>query len=182
MEKPKQLKPKPCRACKFKFIPRVSTQVVCCPNCALELNRINKSKDYDKKTRQLKASIKTRGDYTAEAQTSINRYVRQRDINLGCVSCKRGGSCQFHAGHFISIGANCSLRFNLLNINKQCAQCNKWRGGKPIPYRINLIKKIGLERVEWLEGPHDALNYSINDLKRIKRIFDKKYKRLKANE
>ena len=177
--KTKKIREKQCRVCGFRFIPRATTQIVCGHICAITLNQRRKAKEFDAETRRLKKTIKTRGDYTAEAQTSINRYVRARDSKNGCISCGRGGGCQFHAGHYISIGKNCSLRFFLKNIHKQCAQCNKWRGSNAIPYRIALIKKIGLLGVEWLEGPHDAKNYAIDDLIRIKKIFDKKFKRIK---
>jgi hypothetical protein len=32
-------------------------------------------------------------------------------------------------------------------------------------YRSNLLKKIGLQKVEWLEGPHDPKKYVIEELK-----------------
>jgi hypothetical protein len=176
MPKQKELKAKKCRVCTFPFFPRASTQVVCSPRCALELNKINKGKAYDRKTKELKQAIKTRGDYNKEAQTAINRYVRARDFKDLCISCGnpnfRG---RYDAGHFLSIGSDCSLRFNLLNIHKQCHwNCNISRSGNQIRYRKRLIKKIGIDKVDWLEGPHDALKYTIEDLKRIKRIFTKK--------
>ena len=180
-KKKKESNSKACRVCTFRFIPRVSTQVVCSPSCALKLNKLKKDKAYDKRTRELKASIKTRGDYASFAQTSINRYVRLRDRANNCISCGRDHSGRYDAGHFISVGSNSTLRFNLLNIHKQCHwNCNIKRSGNQIQYRKRLVKKIGVDKVEWLEGPHDALKYSIEDLKRIKRIFDKKCKMLKA--
>lgn len=175
--KKKQLKAKPCRACKYSFFPRVSTQVVCSPNCALELNRINKSKAYDKKTRELKEKIKTRGDYASEAQTAINRYVRARDYQDNCISCGRNHSGRYDAGHYQTVGAFPELRFNLWNIHKQCHwNCNINRSGNQIAYRKRLIKKIGVDKVEWLEGKHEPLKPSIEYLKRIKKIFTKKAK------
>jgi len=179
-KKIKHLKPKKCRACLFKFIPRVSTQVVCSPICAITLNNRKKQKDYDAETRRLKKTIKTRGDYTKDAQTSINRYVRFRDYEDNCISCGRDHLGRWDAGHYQNVGSFPELRFNLWNISKQCHwNCNIKRGGNQIQYRKRLIKKIGVDKVEWLEGPHDALKYSIEDLKRIKRIFDKKAKKLK---
>jgi hypothetical protein len=180
-KKKKYLKPKKCRVCTYSFIPRATTQVVCCPACALELNKINKSKAYDKKTRELKAGIKTRADYTNEAQVSFNKYVRIRDNSDPCISCGRYHSGRYDAGHYQSVGAFPELRFNLWNVHKQCHwSCNIKKSGNQIQYRKRLIKKIGIKRVEWIESHHDPKKYSISDLKRIKRLFDKKYKILLA--
>lgn len=176
------LKPKNCRVCTFRFIPRATTQVVCSPLCALKLNVLNKSKAYDKKTKELKAGIKTRTDHADDAQISINKYARLRDHADNCISCNNVNfTGRYDAGHFLSRGAYPELRFNLWNIHKQCHwNCNIKRSGNQIAYRKRLIKKIGIERVEWLEGPHDPLKYTIEDLKRIKAIFHKKYRLLKT--
>lgn len=178
-KKKKYLKAKPCRVCTFRFIPRVSTQVVCCPNCALELNKINKAKAYDKKTRDLKQGIKKRADYEQEAQVAFNGFIRARDSEDNCISCGRDNGCQYHAGHYISVGADIALRYNTLNCHKQCATCNNILSANLVRYRRQLVKKIGIAKVEWLEGPHDVNKYTIEDLKRIKRIFNKKAKRAK---
>ena len=146
--------------------------------CALKLNKKNKLRAYDAETRRLKATIKTRADYAEDAQKSINRYVRLRDDALPCISCNRHHSGQYHAGHWLSRGAFPELAYCLLNINKQCAPCNNEKSGNQALYRVSLVKKIGIDKVEWLEGPHEPLKASIDYLKRIKKVFDKKYKRL----
>ena len=38
-------------------------------------------------------------------------------------------------------------------------------------YRINLVAKIGAEKVEWLEGPHEAKRYDLDEVKAIKAKF-----------
>lgn len=178
--KEKHLKDKPCRVCTFRFIPRVSTQVVCCPTCAIALNKIKQSKAYDKKTKELKEGIKSRADHTSEAQVSFNKFIRLRDAANRCISCNRDHSGQYHAGHYISVGSHPELRFNTYNCHKQCAPCNNHLSGNQVRYRRYLVKKIGIGKVESLEGNHDAKHYSISDLKRIKAIFHKKYRLLKA--
>jgi hypothetical protein len=42
------------------------------------------------------------------------------------------------------------------------------KSGNLGPYRIELIKRIGQEKVDWLEGPHEPKRYTIDDLKAIK--------------
>ena len=147
----------------------------------LALDKIKKAKAYDEETRVLKKSIKTRGDYNKEAQTAFNLYVRLRDAKENCISCGRDHDGRYDAGHFQTVGAFPELRYHLWNVNKQCHfNCNIKRSGNLIEYRKGLIKKLGIERVEWLEGQHDAIKYSISDLVRIKKIFTLKAKRLKA--
>lgn len=136
-----------------------------------------KTKEFKKETRERKESLKSRGDWIKEAQAQFNRYVRARDYELPCISCQRYHEGQYHAGHYRSVGGNPELRFEELNNNKQCAPCNNHLSGNLVDYRINLIKKIGLDKVEWLEGPHEPKKYTIEEIKDIKA----KYRKL-ANE
>jgi hypothetical protein len=42
------------------------------------------------------------------------------------------------------------------------------KSGNILEYRIRLVKKIGQSAVDWLEGPHEAKRYTIDELKEIK--------------
>ena len=90
-------------------------------------------------------------------QKYVNAYVRQRDqINeqgdFRCISCGQiKPKSQCNAGHFFSRGNFASVRFDLDNIHSQCIRCNMHLHGNLIPYRENLIKKIGLKKFEELE-------------------------------
>ena len=125
-----------------------------------------------------KERIKKAGDYIKEAQAAVNRYVRGRDYEKPCVSCgsnpdqKRGGTVD--AGHYRSRGAASHLRFNVFNISKQCVKCNRYNSGNAVDFRIELIKRIGLERVERLENDNEPRKFTIDYLKRIKKIFSKR--------
>ncbi len=127
------------------------------------------------------------------AQNSVNRYVKLRDFGLACISCGRsekeirrelggrpGGA--WHAGHFRSVASASQLRFNLLNINKQCAACNcgeRLRGINGLSirasYELNLAAKIGRNKVELLNANHSFATYNKEYLGRIRQVFDKKY-------
>lgn len=89
------------------------------------------------------------------AEEAVNAYIRERDWkgdHFECVSCKKKyARSHMHAGHFYSVGGHSYTRFNEDNINGQCISCNSYKGGNLLPYRKNLIKKIGQERVEELE-------------------------------
>lgn len=141
-----------------------------------------------------KERIKRPSETRAEAQKSVNRYIRARDYHEGCISCGKSkeevesdqgwkvGGC-WDAGHYKSRGAKGQLRFVLFNIHKQCKSCNA--GSDKFShkadtvaskYRVNLIKKIGSEKVEWLDN-NNGIDHRKNDKeyhRRIKKIFDKK--------
>ena len=97
------------------------------------------------------------GKLIEDAQKLVNAYVRKRDaINPNgdfiCISCKKlKPKDQCNAGHFYNRGNFGSVRFDLDNIHSQCIQCNYHQHGNLLPYRENLIKKIGLERFQNLE-------------------------------
>jgi len=131
-------------------------------------------------------ALKTRRDYTKEAQTGVNFYARVRDAGKPCISSGRilslsfkvGGSSD--AGHFRSVGSAPHLRFHLWNIHGQSKHDNRHGYGAPSEYRKGLIARIGIEKVEMLEADQTPRKYSIDDLKRIARIFTKKAQRLIA--
>lgn len=84
-----------------------------------------------------------------KAQNVFNSFVRERDKNLGCISC--GSWNQIQAGHFYSAGNHNNLRFHEHNVNSQCKKCNYFLSGNLLNYRTNLIVKIGIENVEQLD-------------------------------
>jgi hypothetical protein len=132
-----------------------------------------------KELRAAKERVKTKGQYMREAQVAINAWVRLRDAALPCVSCGRHHDGQYHAGHYRTVGSNPALRFEPLNIHKQCAPCNNHKSGDIVNYRIELVKRIGAELVEWLEGPHAPKKYTIEDLKAITAEYRAKTRELR---
>ena len=125
--------------------------------------------------REDKERIKTKAQWTREAQASVNKYIRARDKGRPCVSCGKpdNGQHQRHASHFRSVGACSSLRFNTWNIHASCMQCNSILSGNLIEYRIRLKDKVGAGRVDWLESRNEVTRYDIDYLRRIKKIFNK---------
>lgn len=187
---------KKCRApdCDRLFAPRNSLEKVCSPQCALDLVRLEQKRKQAeiaklerRELRRRREALKTKGDWMREAQEACNRYIRLRDRDDPCISCgryeweikhsSRGG--KWDAGHYISRGAAPELRFHEDNIHKQCKYCNDRLSGNFAQYRIRLIEKIGLERVEFLEGPHELPRWRIEDFKVIKANFNKKHRELK---
>jgi hypothetical protein len=69
-----------------------------------------------------------------------------------------------NAGHYRSVGACPELRFHPMNVHLQCEHCNSHLSGNIIEYRRRLATKIGVDRVEWLEGKHEPLKLTIDEI------------------
>ncbi len=169
----KKPKPKTCLNpdCRSSFVPNRLGQKVCNLNCALVLVAIKNAKSRAQIERReikvRKEKLKSRADHARDSQQAFNEWVRLRDASLPCVSCGRHHGGQYHAGHYRTVAANPEIRFEPLNVHKQCAPCNNHKSGNIVNYRIELVKRIGAEAVEWLEGPHESKRYTIEDLKAI---------------
>jgi hypothetical protein len=184
----KQPRPKKCKnpACGISFPPQRIGQAVCSPKCGLVIKDVNREKARKaiadlgrKEIRAAKERIKPKGQYMKEAQIAFNAWVRERDAALPCISCNRHHQGKFDAGHYRTVGSNPALRFEPLNCHRQCSPCNTHKSGDIVNYRIELVKRIGADKVDWLEGPHDPKRYTIEDLKNIKADYLAKTKELK---
>ena len=176
------MKKKTCKICRADYTPISSLSKTCSVKCAIEYARFQEQGRQRKEIKQKKQELKTRSDWLKEAQQACNAYIRYRDKDEPCISCGRYHQGQYHAGHYKTVGANPELRFNELNIHKQCAPCNDHLSGNIGLYRPNLEKKIGLPMLEWLEGPHTAQKWSIEDIQDIKQYYKDKLKDLKREE
>ena len=116
--------------------------------------------------------------FAGSAQTVFNKYVRMRDVDLPCVSCGRTDKTSWDSGHFIDRAACSALRYEPLNVHKECTDCNQHCVDHLIGYRAELIKRIGLGQVLWLEGKHEQKRYTVAELKEIKRVYSVKLKAL----
>lgn len=185
------MKPKTCKICKDKFEPNKSTQVVCSPKCAIEYSKIHlkkvkllERKETIKKRKELKEKIKTKGAWLNDLQKVFNTFIRLRDKDKPCISCgTRKEYIKYDAGHYITVGSSPALRFNEDNVHKQCSKnCNNEKHGNIVNYRIRLVKRIGVERVELLESKRsEPKHYSIEEIKEMIKIYRLKIKELENN-
>jgi len=185
----KQPKPKTCKnpACGISFPPQRLGQAVCSPKCGLAIKDVNQEKARKslaqierKEIKARKEKLKSRADHMRETQVVFNEWIRLRDAALPCVSCGRHHEGQYHAGHYRTVGANPELRFEPLNVWKQCAPCNNHLSGNLVNYRISLLQRIGAANVDWLEGPHEAQRYTIEQLKAKKSDYRALIRELKG--
>lgn len=181
-----------CKQCQVKVTKETSVIVLlkrfCSFECAAKFGKANipKGKEIRRKEQKKSDSEKLRNfklnDKSLrkrEAQKAFNAYIRERDKNEPCISCQRHHEGQYHAGHYKTAGGFPELRFEELNCHKQCAPCNNHLSGNITQYRINLINKIGLDNVEWLESKHEPKRYTCNDLLAIEQKYKLKLKELK---
>tara|TARA_R110002167_G_scaffold11043_5_gene49346 strand:+ start:44 stop:586 length:543 start_codon:yes stop_codon:yes gene_type:complete len=175
-----------CKKCSNKFIQYQFNNKFCKDlDCQVakglylvDKQRTQKLKEINKDVRERKKALKTTTDYLKEVETVVNRFIRLRDKDKPCISCQRPLNNKFDSGHYRSKGGNPEIRFNEDNIHGQCVYCNRHLHANLIDYRISLIKRIGLERVEWLEGVHKPRKYTIPELIIMKEEYKEKIKNL----
>lgn len=201
MRKPSRRK---CKVCSAWFIPAYDNIRWCCPEhgaiYALELRAKEKVKAEAKRIRDKhvaekegrqrrqakRESFKTKAQWDKEAQSAFNRYIRIRDEGKECVSCGNPliGKSNYLTGsaidasHYRSRGAASHLKFNTFNVHSACTRCNRQLSGNAVEYRIRLINRIGLERVECLEANNEPRRFDIPYLQRIKSIFTRRARQL----
>jgi hypothetical protein len=170
------MKPKKCKICADKFEPLKTTQQVCGWACAVAMATKQREAKERKAYKVAKEKLKTKGDYLREAQIVFNRWIRLRDEGKNCISCDKPMHKKINAGHYRSVGACPELRFNELNVHAQCEHCNSFMSGNIISYRQNLIKKLGIDTVEWLESKHEPNHYTIEQIVELKKEYSAKIK------
>ena len=184
----KPAKPKKCRVatCRALFVPSRMGQAVCSPACALIDGPRHAPKarkalaDIERKEIKVrKEKLKSRADHLKDTQQAFNAWVRERDAEQPCISCGRHHQGKYDAGHYRTVGSNPALRFEPLNCHRQCSPCNTQLSGNIVNYRIALVKRIGAEAVDWLEGPHEAKKYTVDELKAMTADYRAKTRELK---
>ncbi len=85
---------------------------------------------------------------------AFSRYIRLRDAMPGgtfrCISCGRiKPVAQADCGHYHS-RRHMATRFDEDNCHAECRACNRFSAEHLIGYRLNLIRKIGQQRVDLL--------------------------------
>jgi hypothetical protein len=109
-----------------------------------------------------------------KTQLEFNKFIRNRDKDKPCISS--GGRVE-QAGHFYSAGQFTALRFNEDNVHGQCLSDNYYKHGNLIPYRKELLKRIGEDRLNILEAAatrHRVRKWSRTELEIILKIYKEK--------
>lgn len=184
-----------CPICRSDYVQFSSLDPGCSAECKAEVrrqkHRKRAAKDERRATREALEKMLTARNWMPRVQAEFNKYIRLRDAFLPCISCGAMSPPQLHGGawdcgHYRTVAAAPELRFEELNAHKQCKGCNggkanfsKRRSTVDAQYRVNLIQRIGLEKVEWLEGPYEAKRYRVEELIGLRDHYRAKIKHLK---
>jgi hypothetical protein len=185
------MKPKKCKGCGSPFQPVRPLQVACSPMCGLKVGRakLEKTKAQAKKAER-KADVEKLAKLAPlrkllkDAQTAFNGFIRERDRQAGhsCISSGRPldwSGNQVDAGHYRSVGAASHLRFHENNVHAQSKHDNLWESGNAVEYRLRLIERIGLSRVEALEADNVPKKWRREEVIAIKEQYAAKLRELK---
>lgn len=169
-----------CASCKEPTSNRFGLTYACNHEHALAVIRARQERKERKalaaarsKARADKLRIKPRSQWMREAQQAFNAYIRARDFDKPCICCGRFGTSdqltggEWDCGHYRSVGSCPELRFDEDNAHRQLKSCNRFFSGRAVDYRIGIIARIGVERVERLEGPHEPRKYTVDELKAL---------------
>jgi len=148
-------KKRKCKVCQTVFEPKQFLQATCDFKCAIEYSKILKAKkesiEWKKTKSDLKDKLKTISSYKNDLQKEINTIIRLIDKGHGCIATnsKEG---KMNAGHYISVGSNDTLRYNLENIWIQSEHSNMWKAGDTLRYQEGIISLYGKEYLEHLNS------------------------------
>lgn len=180
------MKTKKCRnpECKKEFMPSPQNplQPTCFNSaCIVWWYEKEKKRKWAKEKNRRLDNLKSLSEWLKTTEKNCNAFIRERDKREPCISC----GCWYSdlniltAGHYLSVGSCPELRFNEMNINSQCLQCNSYKAGNGLEYQKGLIKKYGTEKVLWLDGPHETRQWRIPEVRELNKYFLKKIKELK---
>lgn len=181
---------KVCAQCETRFQPQRPLQAVCSPLCASRKVRHDKKqakerakveKMLDKKRAEAQETIH---DLIKKADKAFQDFIRARDRQAGHACISSGQTLDWSgnktdAGHYRSKGAASHLRYNEDNCHAQTKQENRFNAGNAVDYRIHLIDRIGLERVEALECDNEPIKWDREILRQIATIYRAKLRELK---
>lgn len=180
-------KPRACEYCGKDFVPFQSMQKVCSTlKCARgyvkKLNAVR-----TKEWRERKAALQTIPELIKEADKAFSAYIRLRDRLAGhaCISSGRPldwSGNKVDAGHYRSRGAASHLRYHEDNCHAQTKLDNQWKAGNVVEYRIRLIQRIGVERVEALEQDNEPCKWTREKLLDVIATYKAKKKELEKEK
>lgn len=171
-----------CKFCKVKFEQKIFNYRYCeeteeCKQAGKESKNkviqkaIEKAKDLKLKkskseTKVLRDKLKTLSEWKNDLQKEINAIVREIDKEHPCIATGTMEGKR-NAGHYISIGANQTLRFHLENIWNQSEHSNMWKSGDTIRYQEGIIKLYGKCYLEYLNSLQSLkiIKLDIEDIK-----------------
>jgi hypothetical protein len=174
-----------------RFTPFTSFTKWCSPACGVSVALANVAKIKAKElTKTRSANHKSKREFLEgdkrhvgkQARAYFHRWVKWRDRGLPCCACGKSMSglpeWDKHASHYRPSKMNSAIRYHEDNINLGCSHCNRHRAGNESEYRVRLVEKIGIERVEWLDVQRHVKKWEIEELRDIRDDYKARLKSL----
>ena len=168
-----------CKNCKDKFEPIRFLHKYCLKEeCIRAFVAESKEKQWKNTKTRMKADLETVQDVVKAAQIVFNRYIRERDKGLNCISCEKPPKKQ-NCGHFYSQGGHANVRFDEDNCHLQCEHCNTFLSGNLLNYREGLLKRIGEAKLDALsQRANGTRKFTKDELKELIKKYKKKFTEL----
>ena len=165
-----------CKICKKQFVQFNSLNKVCGFKCAIELGKLKPVKVNEKRVnsqlkKEAKEKLETYSQKVNKVKVIFQKWIRERDKDLPCISCGTTKASMWHASHFKKAETFSGVIFNEFNVWRSCSKCNIFLNGNELNYRENLVKKIGVKEVEALEqlaNETRTKKWTIEELQEIK--------------
>ena len=112
-------------------------------------------------------------------------YIRLRDAMDGgycrCISCGRiKPFAEIDCGHYHS-RTHMATRYDEDNCHGECHYCNRMSADHLIKYRENLVKKIGQQKVDWLNvKAHSTKHFLDSELEGMIEYYTREAKKLSS--
>jgi len=143
-------------------------------------------KEKAKKIKELAYSSKSIAKLIQEARIPFQTLIRMRDYGKPCVCCGNHlgyNLGDFDAGHFLKAELYTGLIFHPDNVHAQRKYCNDHLCGNEAEYSVNLPKRIGEDRFNFLienkgklrsykwsrEQLYDMKNHYLSELNKVKK-------------
>lgn len=142
----KEPKPKACVVCGSHFLQYKSTDKCCSFQCSIALRE---RQEIEVRYQKAKASLKKSDSVkqlTKVAKLMAQKFARLRDREKPCISCGADHSNIWNGGHMYKSELYSGVRFDQLNIHKQCTKCNLHLNGNEVGYVHGFIQRYGLEK------------------------------------
>lgn len=158
---------------------------MCSPSCALALINQRKIEADRAEAKAQRAEIKARKVelkplqyWLKRAQKAVNDFCRARDLKAGygCITCGTHDAEEWHAGHWISVGASSALRFDPSNIHLQCQQDNYFGAGMAQEYEARLPARIGQVEVDRIKTAKRERKWTREECQAIEADYKAKLK------
>jgi len=154
---------KKCKICKSEFEPKYSTaQPVCSYQCAIEYNKKEKVKEWEKQSKKVNKPKTTKKKTSKEyLQDEVNKLAKMIDthFNYKCICCGNDYKGQIDACHLKSRGHNLNIAYNLHNIHKGRAYCNQYSNLHITGFENGLISRYSLDYFNMVDNEL-SLKYS----------------------